>query len=733
MNKEKNTQKETKQESVSVLEKIRRRTGLLVGIVGLALIIFILESLLGSGASIFGGDEYTTAGRINGKKIDRNEFLNRVENQMGSYRQRNQGAEVSDEVRSQVIESVLQQYVVDNVMMPQFAKAGIVVSEDELYDNVVVNPSQSIIQNLTDPNTGRVNEQFSRPDGSLDPAKWKQAVQNVTGESEMAVRQMEEMVKSGLYFQKFRTIINKGLYITKAEANASITKRNGQADISYVMKRYNDVSDSLVKVTEDDIEKYYKDHSYEYRNPDNRRKVEYVTYMVSPSPKDLQEIQADAERVAREFKGLSPADDSLLMAQESENGNIVIQDLNKKAVTVPDSSIYTAAAGSVFGPYNEGAYFKIYKLIGTSQIADSARVRHVLIGMNDPQTNQPKRSKEQAKREADSILVLLKDKRVSFDSLVVAVSDDMGSKTNGGDYGWFDENEGFVEPFKNAGLKGSKGNITVVETTFGYHIIEVLDVSNTRHTSYRVAQIFKPIMASDETNQAVFAQASKFAGENNTSELFDKAVEEQKLVKRLADNVKEGEYQLPGLEGAREVVKWAFTAEKGDVSIFSLQNKHVVAKLSGILEKGILPLEEVREEVTIKATRAKKAENMLAEFNSKAAGSKDIKDIASKLGLRAENQETLPLAGMAIGAVGHDPIMMGTIEGTKENVISKPVAGEMGVFVVAVNNKTQIPGLADVAMEQTELEKQLGGRTDNDVFYALREAADIEFHKSRID
>ncbi len=733
MNKEKNTQKETKQDNVSVLEKIRRRTSLLVGIVGLALIIFILESLLGSGASIFGGDEHTTAGRINGKKIDRNEFINRVENQMNNYKQRNEGREVSDEIRSQVIESVLQQYVVDNVMMPQFQKAGIIVSEDELYENVVVNPSPSIIQNLTDPNTGRVNEQFSRPDGTLDPAKWKQAVQNVTGESEMAVRQMEEMVKSGLYFQKFRTIINKGLYITKAEANASASRRNGQADISYVMKRYTDVSDSLFKVTEDDIEKYYKDHSYEYRNPESRRKVEYVTFNVTPSPKDLQEIQADAERVATAFKGLSLADDSLLMAQESENGNIVIQDLNKKAVTVPDSSVYTAAPGTVFGPYNEGAYFKIYKLLGTNQIADSAKVRHILIGINDPQTNKPKRSKEQAKREADSLLVLLKDKKVKFDSLVMTVSDDMGSKTNGGDYGWFDENEGFVEPFKNAGLRGTKGNISVVETTFGYHIIEVLDVSNSRHTSYRVAQIFKPIQASDETNQAVFAQASKFAGENNTSELFDKAVEEQKLAKRLAENVKEGEYQLPGLDGARDIVKWAFTAEKGDVSIFSLPNKHVVAKLTAILEKGTLPLEEVRDEVTMKATRAKKAESMLAEFNSKTGGSQNISDIAGKLGLRLETQATLPLAGMNIGAVGHDPIMVGTIEGTKVKTVSKPVASEMGVFIVAVNNVTQAGDKVDITTEQSELEKQLGGRTDNDVFYALREAADIEFHKSRID
>ena len=156
---------------------------------------------------------------------------------------------------------------------------------------------------------------------------------------------------------------------------------------------------------------------------------------------------------------------------------------------VRDSSVFTASPGTVFGPYNEGAYFKIYKLEGINSVADSARIRHILVGVSDAK-QQPKRSMAQAKKEADSLLVLIKDKKVSFDSLVNNFSDDGGSKTNGGDYGWFNETAGFVEPFKNCGFTGIKGNISVVETQFGYHIIEVLDVSKARHNSYKVAQIF---------------------------------------------------------------------------------------------------------------------------------------------------------------------------------------------------------------------------------------------------
>jgi peptidyl-prolyl cis-trans isomerase D len=736
MDKQKNVQqevdKERKKEHTSVLEKIRRRTGLLVGIVGLALVIFILESLLGSGASIFGGSEMSTVGHINGKKIDRNEFLTRYEMQLNNYRQRNQGREVDDATKTQAIESIWQQYIIDLVMNPQFEKVGISVGEDELYEKVVVNPVQTIVQNLTDPNSGKVNEQFSRPDGSLDPVKWRQAVQNVTGDNEIAVRNMEEQVKNSRYFEKFRALVTKGLYVTTAEAKQSFKNQQTQMDFSYLLKRYDSVKDSTVKITDADIEKYYNDHSYAYTNAEATRKIEYIAYNVLPSPEDLATVEKDAQRAATEFKGKTLRDDSSFIAQESENGNISIQNFTKKTMIIRDSSVFTSAPGAVFGPYNEGAYFKIYKLEAVNSVADSARVRHILVGLNDPK-NQPKRSMPQAKREADSLLTLLKNKQISFDSLVINYSDDQGSKGNGGDYGWFDENKGFVEPFKNAGLMGTKGNISVVETQFGYHIIEVLDVSKSRHSSFKVAQIFKLIAPSDETNQSIFATANQFVGENNTGELFDKAATAQKLTKRIAENIKDGDYQIAGLDGAKEVVRWAYTANKGDVSIFSLSDRHIVAKLSGIRNKGVLPLEEVKDEVTAKLIQQKKAEMFTEEFKNKGSNAKTITELASKVGLEVKEAKSVNYSSRFVEGAGEDLIMIGTAAGSKTGALSKTIAGNMGVFALSVNSSKTNAEPVDYSEARREAERALGGRTDYEVFNALKEMSDIEFHKSRID
>jgi len=721
-------------ESTSVLEKIRRRTGLLVGIVGLALVIFILESLLGSGRTLFGGEDLSTVGTINGNKIDRNDFIAKFEGQLNNYRQRNNGAEVDDNVRGQVLGSVWQQYVVELAIKPQFEKAGIIVGEEEVYEHVVVNPEATIIQQLTDPNTGRVNEQFSNPDGTLNLMKWKQAVQNVTGESEMAVKQMEESVKSARYFEKFRMCLNKGLYVTKAEATAFYSSQNDMMNVSFVSKSYDLIKDADIKITDENIQKYYANNNYKFKADENTRKVEYISFNVAPSPEDIATIEKEAQRIANEMKTSSFREDSNIMMNESENGIVNVQDLSRKNMTVRDSGIYTAAAGSVFGPYNEGAYFKIYKLEAVNQVADSARVRHILIGLSDPQTNQPKRAKEQAKREADSLLVLIKTKKADFDSLVKSISDDGGSKGNGGDYGWFDETKGFVEQYKNAGLMGTKGNISVVETQFGYHIIEVLDVSKGRHKSYKVAQVIKPILASDETNQKIFAQANQFAGENNTAELFDKAAEAQKLTKRLADDIKASDRQINGITtGSKEVVRWAFEAEKGDIATFSLADRHIVVKLAGIKNKGVLPLEEVKDAVAVLVKKEQKADLILNEFKTKAGSASNINDVSVKLGLEAKKVDNLVPTAQMIEGLGRDEFFLGTALGTKTGAVSKPIAGENAVFILGLNSINKAPIPANIKELQRQVEAQISGRSDYGSFNAIKELADIEDRTSKID
>lgn len=767
MSKEKNVQQqvdaEKKKERVSVLEQIRRRTGLLVGIVGLALVIFILESLLGSGSSIFGGSEMSTVGSINGHKIDRNDFINRVEMQVNNYRQRNQNNDVDEGVRASIIDNTWQGYVSELVIRPQFDKIGITVGDDEVYERVVANPVQSVLQQISDPKTGRVNDQIARPDGSLDLIKWKQVIQSLPADQDASIRQMEDNVKSTRYYEKFRSIVNKGLYITSAEVKAASLEARTKANMTFVAKRFDSVSDSTIKVSDADIQKYYNDNSYKFINPETTRKIEYVTFNVLPSEKDLADIEKDAQRAADEFKGKSMKDDSSFMQQESENGTISMQDFTKKTMIVRDSSIFTSPIGTVFGPYNEGAYFKIYKLEAINPISDSGKVRHLLIAYEGSERSQATRTKDQAKKLSDSLLAELK-KGGNFDMLVEQYSDDGGKRkpavnfadptiqdqlsqilfdvkdTNswrgkGGNYGWIKADRQDMAPaFVQGATENRKGSLFIKESQFGYHIMEVTDESKTHHNSYKVAQIFKLISPSDETNQKIFTEANEFAGMNNTAELFDKGVEARKLTKRIGDNIKEMDRQLPGIQQAKELVKWTYSAKKGDVSIFTMADKHVVAKLTNIRNKGVLPLEEVKEEVTQKAIQQKKAEMFLNEFNTKAGSSKDVNDIAAKMGLNATKVESAVLSSNNVEALGYDPILMGTALGTKAGVTSKATVGNNGVFVLTINSVNLDPETPEsLPMKKREMEQAMSSRSDYEIVNALKDISDIEDHKSRID
>lgn len=718
---------------MSVLEKIRSKTGLLVGIVGLALVIFILESLLGSGGALFSGQDLNV-GEIAGDKIDYPAFSAKVNEQIAQIQKQNPNQQIDEKMKEQIIESVWSQLINEKVLKVQYKKLGITVSDDELYDLMLVHPHQYVIQQLTDQQTGKVYEGLAKPDGTIDVVKLNQQVSSFNADQEKFWKQLEKSILEVRAAEKYNNLIKKGLYITSAEAKDAFIAQNKQVNAAFVMKRYTDVSDSTVKVSEDEISAYYNKHQNDYKVSEPSRKIEYVAYDVMPSKADYEALLKDAQRVTEEFKTkTTPAEDSSYIAQESEGGAISIANYGKKNMIIADSTVFTAPKGTVYGPYTEGTFLKVYKLSDIKSIADSAKVRHILIGLQSQRT-QTQRTPEVAKRIADSLLVLLKAKTVKFDTLVKTMSDDMGSLDKGGDYGWFDENKGFVDPFKNAGLQGTVGNITVVPTQFGFHIIEVLNVSKTRHNSYTVAQISKLIAPSSETAQEYYKIASDFSGKNQTADAFNKAIETDKLNKRIAENIKEGDKALPGLEGAKDLVRWVYKSKKGEISpVFEFKDRYIVAQLVAVKEKGIAPLEDVKDDVTAKAIRDKKADAFIKEFETKAGASKSIDDIASKMGLTAEKADNLTFSAYNVAAIGREDALIGTATSMKAGATSKAIKGDNGVFVVNVASVNEPVLPKDFKGKQQEIERMNNGRVDYEMFDALKEKANIEDHRGKFD
>ena len=210
----------------------------------------------------------------------------------------------------------------------------------------------------------------------------------------------------------------------------------------------------------------------------------------------------------------------------------------------------------IFGPYNEDGTLKIARLLGVADRPDSVHVRHILLSANQSRTL------DTAKTQADSLIKLIKS-GTSFDVLAMTNSDDQGSAQLGGDLGWFPEGR-MVVPFNNACFTGKKGDITTAETTFGIHIIEILDQSK-KSRKYNIGIIDRKILPGSSTNQRIYSEASQFAGTNNTYEKFNKAVADNKLTKRVANDITPQQKTLPGLDNPRSLIISLFQAEEGKI------------------------------------------------------------------------------------------------------------------------------------------------------------------------
>lgn len=724
---------------MSVLESLRKRSGLLVAFVGIALLAFVLMGLFQRDSSLFGRGD-TEVGEIAGKSIDIKEFKAKVDEMAEMQKRNNNKPSLDQNEMDNVVQQVWNQMINEQVLNREYEKLGVAVSDEELYDLMIDHPHAALIRNLSDPQTGKIAPMFADDKtGEVSPAKIRQFTQSMTDEQEKQWAQLENYVRQVRIVEKYNNAIKKGMYVTKAVAKSNFIAQNNNSDIKYVVKNYNTIVDSTIKPTDAELNEYYKSHQNEFKQ-EASRKIDYVTFNITASPEDIDETRKEMEGIAKEFASKKADEDSSYVVSQAAS-RYYDMTFHTKGTLSPeiDTTMFKSEIGTVVGPYLENGSFVISKLIASKTAADSAKVRHILISYQGSGASaETKRTKEQAKKEADSLLLVLKKERNRFVEFVDKYSDDNGKKMppnkkegedypgKGGDYGWMNANSGFVEPFKNAGLDGKKGDISVVESQFGYHIIEVLDVKGAQK-KVQVANIDKKIEPSSKTMQAIYGQASEFAGKNKTEELFQKAVTEQKLNKRIADNIKENDRNIAGIESPRPLIKWVYENKKGAVlEPQQFGDKYVVAVITEVREKGIAPLEQVKDDVKTKVIKQKKGEQFVKEFE--AAGTVSVDVLATKLNIPLLEAKGINFSTNALPNSTNEPAVIGIITAQKAQTTTKPIIGKEGVYVVTVVSKTEAPAPKDYQAQQKGAIVEAQARVDYEVYNALKENANIKEH-----
>jgi peptidyl-prolyl cis-trans isomerase D len=714
--------------NTTILSRIRSHVGLLVGVVFVALLAFVLGDLINQG-NLGGGPAQSDVGEINGVDISIAEFNNKVMEYAGDRT-------LTEQETQQIQEGVWQEMIDKHVYEPQYEALGLVITVDELADQMMGNqPSQYMNQYFQDRQSGMISPQFSGPDGQLSGPKIRDFVSKMTPEQETQWAAIEKDMRKFLMREKYNQLIRKGMYVTTSQAKHEYKDENTKYNFKFIVKRYSEVADSTIKVTDEELQDYYQANQYKFKQRDAQRGIEYVTFDIFPSANDIADQRKDMEEMIPAFKAAKTSkDDSLFVLSTSDDGAYMKQYLRSGTFPVgTDSAFLKAAQGDVLGPYNQGENVSIFKVVGQKTTADSVKVRHILIAYKGGASAAPDitRTKEQAKAKADSLQKAIK-RGAKMEDLVEKFTDDPGSKPNGGpgtgnkgDYGWFTEESGFVQPFKDAGFNNPKGETVVTETDFGYHVIQVLD-KTAPSRKVQVVAVNKKIVASETTIRGVYNKAAEFAGTNNTAEKFDAAVTKEQLNLLKAGEIQESSKYISGIENAKDVIRWMYAedAEEGKISQpFQSGERYIVAKLSKIVEKGFKPFEDVRDVCELEVRKQKKAATFTEELNKVKGATLDV--WAANAKLTAQPGANVTFAAPYVQGAGYEGEVVATMANLKPGQVSAPIKGTMGVYVVVVETVTPAEPLVDVKGQQTRLIQGISSRADGAAGDVLREEANI--------
>ena len=699
---------------MAIIGTIRKRSGFLVIIIGLALASFVLGDFLKAKPK-----NIHDVGEIAGEKISYREFEMKADEYQELVQEQNKGAKLSAEDLYNLKQETWKNLVKETLLNKELESLGITVTTDELFDLVQgKNPHHLILQSFSDPKTGTFNPEVV--------TNFLQTLDQREPEIKKQWLRLEKAIKDDRINTKYQSLIKNAYYVPTAFAKRDYIDKNKSADIDYVLLNYKSIPDASVTITKEDLEKAYNEHKHEFKVDNAFCNIDYVTFDILPSKEDRQKLEAEINKIVPEFS--TTKEISYLV---NTNSDVRYDSTFKKQNQLPvviDSLIFNASVGTVIGPINDNNTYYMARLMDVQNRPDSVKASHILIrfaGANGaPKTVT--RTKEEAKAKADSILKIVKKQPEKFPELSVGISEDESVKDKQGNLGWFADGM-MVPEFNEACFKGKKGDMVVVETIFGYHVIDVADqLPNVRKV--KVAIINRALQPSSDSYQKVYADASKFVADNKTVAQFEKALIDAGKTKRVAEDLKVMDNSIPGLKTPREIIRWAFDekTEKDQISkVFEVDDKYVVAVLKQRQEKGIPPLESIKDKIQAIAMKDKKAEMLVTKMNTAISGAANLDQVSQKIGVQVEKNEKVKFASYNLPAIGPEPEVIGTAFALKKGVLSKPIIGGNGVFVIAISDFYEAPVIDDYTPSKKMLQNFFMQRVSYEMSNALEKAYNI--------
>ncbi len=711
---------------MAVIGYIRKHSAIAVILVGISLVAFLVgPNLIDWARNVLG---YSSGpgvkreiGVINGQTLTLAEFegltLKNVELQKLNQQKPDLTAEEIFNIKNQTWDEKVRQII----MHEEYDHLGLTISTDEMVDLLRGNDPHRLIRQYF------VNER-----GIYDPNLVVQYMQNL-GNMDPRDRAQWENFKEFIYEDrlntKYQSLISKSYYYPEAFAAMDYHDASDVINVKYAGLKYADVADTLVEEsTEKQFREYYDGIKFKYIQSASRD-LEYVVFNILPSDEDLKAIEEETMEIYNEW--IRSRNPGQYVNNIPGNAYDSIWYSKGELSLFIDSIMFAAEPGTFVEPYQEGQAWHMARLMDRQVRPDSASAEHVLIAYKGAFRANPEitRSKEEAAELADSIYNVLRRDVKKLEEIAAAMSDDASVVNNNGNIGWFRDGE-MVYPFNNAAINGKVGDIVLVETAFGYHIIHVTGQTE-KDVRVRVARIEVPIEYSSETHDRYYANAARFAGENNTREKFDQAVIDEGLEKREAKYVREMQFNLPALENSRQVIVWLFRddTEVDDVSrLFDMGDKFMVAVYTDGREEGIAPFEDAREQITNLLANERKAEYLTEKVGN--LGTNDIFAIARAFNTSVDTLSDFSMISRNIPGYGTENEVVGQLFTFEEGQNTGILKGNAGIFVAEIDKVEKAPDIDNYGLYISRKLNDLSTRVMNNYhFTALKKEAEIKDYR----
>jgi len=712
---------------MQIIQTIRDKgAAVVIAVIALSLIGFLLmDAKSGSkGGGGFLNSLNSSVGKVNGVAIEKAEFEQKVktteansEKQQQQYQRKPSAGEIRDQV--------WQGMVFQTIFTQEAQKLGIGYSSGELsslfYSNSPENPFlQGGGGTFIDPATGK-----------LDPLKVTQKISEMKkakGDEAESYNQFTEQLRMQNMQQKYYALLNASAYYPTWMQETDKEASKNFASISYVAVPYSVISDSTITVSDNEISNYIDKHKKLFKQEEGRM-ISYVSFSQSPSA-------ADSARTKQSTEALKAA-----MATETNMAGFTAKNLStipfdslylpKSKITSPVADTLTKLpVGTVYGPYVDRGSYVLAKIVDTKVTPDSAKARHILIPLADPQTGQPIPDSV-AKKQADSILAAING-GADFAALAKQYSSDPGSKDKGGFYDFFEYGK-MTPEFNDFAFNKPAGTRGIVKTSYGYHIMEAMGQKGSS-TKYKIAYVGQEIIQSPETVGQANNNATRLSGEKSGKEM-DAYIAKNGLQKiTWPSPLKENDFQLGQLEDARALVKWVFDAKEGDVSdVFNINGQFIVAILDKVQNEGTADVKSARRMVEGVIRNQKKAEAI--SKNLAANPTLDGAAAFYKVMVKTAGQDSSLVFNSAfIKEIGEEPKLIGaSFNKDYQTKVSAPIVGNNGVYIIKVNSVgtkadiTPEAAAAQITQQITTLRNQAGSGW----YEGLKSQATIKDNRSK--